>query len=119
MLADKLNAYKGRGNTYVDNNIQEIQNLFKEEESKKEEGQVEDKEVILVKQYEVSRSNSSTTLTISFITDEVKNLIKHMKFVQSPMQTQLFQPPPHYQSLKSREEQDPKFRKEVTMALVD
>jgi len=50
MLADKLNAYKGRGNTYVDNNIQEIQNLFKEEESKKEEGQVEDKEVILVKQ---------------------------------------------------------------------
>ena len=42
-----------------------------------------------------------------------------MKFVQSPTQTQLFQPPPHYQSLKSRGEQDPKFWKEVTMALVD
>ena len=37
MLADELDAYKGRGNTYVDDNIQEIQNLFKEEENKKEE----------------------------------------------------------------------------------
>ena len=109
MLADELDAYKGRGNAYMDNNIQEIQDLFKEEENRKEEGQVEDKEVILVKPYKVSRSSSSTTSTTSFITEKVKNLIKYMKFVQSPTQTQLFQPPPHYQSLKSRREQDPKF----------
>ena len=42
-----------------------------------------------------------------------------MKFVRSLTQTQLFQPPPHYQSLKSRGEQDPEFWKEVTVALVD
>ncbi len=42
-----------------------------------------------------------------------------MKFVQSPIQTRLFKPPPHYQSLKFRGEQDPAFWKEVAMVLVD
>ena len=87
MLADELDAYKGKGNVYVEDNIREIQELFKEEESKKEGGHVEEEEVILVKPYEVSKSSSSTTSTISFITDEVENLLKCMKFVQSPMQT--------------------------------
>jgi len=42
-------------------------------------GVVEDKEVILVKPYEVSTKTSSSST--SFITDEVENLLKHMKFV--------------------------------------
>jgi len=42
-----------------------------------------------------------------------------MKFVKSPTQTRIFQLPPHYQSLRSRGEQDPNFWKEVTTALVD
>ena len=37
ILADKLNTYKGRGNVYIDDNIQEIQKLFKEEEIRKED----------------------------------------------------------------------------------
>ena len=45
--------------------------------------------------------------------------LKYMKFVRSPMQTWLFQPPPHYQSLKSRGEENPEFWKEVAMAFVD
>ena len=49
MLADKLDTYKRRGNAYVDDNIQEIQDLFKEEENKKEEGHIEVEEIILVK----------------------------------------------------------------------
>ena len=69
---------------------------------------VEDKEVILVKPYEVSTTTSSSSST-SFIMDIVKNLIKYMKFVQTPSQTRIFKPPPHYQSLKSRGEQDPVF----------
>jgi len=117
MLADELDIYKG--NIYVEDNIREIQELFKEEESKKEGGHIEEEEVILVKPYEVSKSSSSMTLTTSFITDEVENLLKYMKFVQSPTQTQLFQPPSHYQSLKSRGEENPKFWKEVAMAFVD
>jgi len=42
-----------------------------------------------------------------------------MKFIRSPTQTRLFRPPPHYQSLEFRSEQDPKFWKEIAMALVD
>ena len=42
-----------------------------------------------------------------------------MKFVQSPTQTRLFKPSLYYQSLKSREEQDPLFWKEVATAFIN
>jgi len=88
-----------------------------DEETKKKKGKVKDEEVILIKPYEVSMT-TSLSLT-SFITDEVKNLLKYMKFVQSPTQTRLFKPPPYYQSLKSRGEQDPMFWKEVVTVFMD
>ena len=117
MLADELNYYKRRGNDYVDANIKEIQELYIEEENRKEQGKVEDEEVILIKPYEVSTTTSSSTT--SFITDEVDNLAKYMKFVRTPSQTRIFQPSPHYQSLRSRGEQDPDFWKEVATVFVD
>ena len=64
----------------MDNNIQEIQELYIEEEKKEGKGKVEDEEVILIKLYEISMMISSP-LTTSFITDEVENLIKYIKFV--------------------------------------
>jgi len=76
----------------VNSNIKEIQELYMEEEKKEEKGTVENEEVILIRPYEYS----STT---SFLTDKIENLVKHMKFVKSPTQTRIFQPPPHYQSL--------------------
>jgi len=118
MLADELKYYKGRDNKYVNNNIQEIQELYMDERTKKEEGKVEDEEVILIKPYKVSTTISSS-LETSFIMDEVENLLKYMKFVQSPTQIRLFKPPLHYQSLKSRGEQDPAFWKEVAIAFVN
>ena len=118
-LADKLDQYKGKGNSYVDENIQEIQELYMDEEAKGKEGRVEDEEVILIKPYEVSSSTSISTHSTSFIKDEIENLIKYMKFVKMPAQTRLFRPPAHYQSLKSRGEQDPEFWKEIATALVD
>ena len=84
MLADELDRYKGKGNKYVDNNIWEIQKLYIEEEKKKEKGIVENKEVILVKPYEISTTSSSSKT--SFIMDEVKNLLKYMKFIWIPSQ---------------------------------
>jgi len=63
----------------VEENIREIQELYIKEENRGEGGVVEDKEVILVKPYEVSMTTSLSST--SFITDEVKNLLKHMKFV--------------------------------------
>ena len=115
MLASKLDTYKRWGNKYVDEHIQEIQDLYKENEDKKE-GRVEDEKVILIKLYEVDKLTSTTKS--SFIDNEVENLIKYMKFIQSLTQTRIFQPSPHYQSLKFRGEQNPKFWKEVAIALV-
>ena len=99
----------------MDEHIQEIQDLYKENEDKKE-GRVEDEKVILIKLYEVDKLTSTTKS--SFIDNEVENLIKYMKFIQSLTQTRIFQPSPHYQSLKFRGEQNPEFWKEVAIALV-
>ena len=117
MLADELDYYKGRGNDYVEANIRKIQELYMAEEKKEDKGMIENKEVILVRPYKVSSTTSSSTT--SFITDEVKNLVKYMKFVKTPSQTRIFRPPPYYQYFKSRGEQDPEFWKEVVMAFVD
>jgi len=120
MLANELDAYKGKENIYMDVNIQEIQNLYKEEEVKREEGRIKNEEVILIKLYEISKTTStSSSAQTSFITNEVKNLTKYIKFIQAPMQTRIFRPPPHYQALKSRGKQDSEFSKEVTTTLVD
>ena len=86
MLADELDAYKERENVYVDDNIQEIQELFKEEKIRKEDEKIKDEEIILVKPYEVLQSKSSTSSsTTSFIIDEVENLLKYIKFILSPI----------------------------------
>jgi len=118
ILADKLDRYKESGNTYVDENIWEIQELYiNEEQTQKDKRRVEDEEVILIKSYKVSKSTS--TKSLSFVDEEVDNLLKYMKFIKSPTQTRIFQPLPHYQALRSREEQDPDFWKEIAMALVE
>jgi len=118
MLADELNAYSGQGNQYMNDNIKEIQELYKDREQTKytNQEQVEDKEVILIKPYEISSSLSTKS---SFIDDEVDNLLKYMKFICSPTQTRIFQPSPHYQSLKSRGEQNQEFWRKVATALVE
>ena len=81
MLANELDVYKEWGNKYVDEHIQEIQDLYKENEDKKEE-RVEDEEVILIKPYEIDKLTSTTKS--SFIDDEVEALIKYIKFIRSP-----------------------------------
>ena len=48
MLADELDQYKGKGNSYVDNNIKEIQELYMNKEMKGEKGIVENEKIILV-----------------------------------------------------------------------
>ena len=118
MLADELDRYKGKDSKYVDDNIWEIQELYVKEEKKEKKEEVESEEVILVRLYEVSSTTSSSSRT-SFITDEVENLLKYMKFVKTPSQTRIFRPPPYYQSLKSRGEQDPTSWKEVVIVFLD
>ena len=120
ILADELDIYKEKRNQYMDNNIQKIQELYKDKEQKKESNKerVEDEEVILIKPYEVSEFTSLTTKS-SFIDNKVDNLMKYMKVIHSLIQMRLFRPPPHYQSLQSKGEQDSDFWKEVVTALVN
>ena len=83
MLTDELDQYKERDNSYVDDNIWEIQELYiEDDQQEKDKGKVEEEEMILIKPYEVSESSSIKSS--SFIDKEVNNLIKYMKFVKSP-----------------------------------
>jgi len=118
MLADELDRYKGKNNKYVEDNIKEIQELYMNEEINQAKGTVENEEVILIQLYQVASTTTSSTLS-SFISDEIDNLKKYMKFVKTPSQTRIFRPLPYYQSLKSRGEQDPTFWKEVVTAFLD
>ena len=70
-----IDKYKEWENQYVDNNIQEIQELYKEVEQKKESNRrrVENKEVTLIKLYKELTTTSKTT-ELSFIHEEIKNL---------------------------------------------
>jgi len=81
ILANELDHYKEKDNRYVNDNIQEIQELYIDEETKKEKEKIKDKEVILIKPYEVSTTMSSSSSQTRFITDKVENLLKYMKFV--------------------------------------
>jgi len=89
MLANELDRYKGKGNEYVDDNIKEIQELYMEEEKKEDKGTIENEEVILIRPYKVSSTTTSSSRT-SFITDEVENLAKYIKFVKTPLQTRIY-----------------------------
>ena len=89
MLADELDQYKGKDNKYVEDNIKEIQELYMNEEIKQAQGTIENKEVILVQPYQVESTTTSSSST-SFISDEINNLEKYMKFVKTPSQTRMF-----------------------------
>ena len=119
MLADELDRYKGKDNKYVEDNIKEIQELYMNEEINQAQGTIKNKEVILVQPYQVESTTTSSSSSSSFISDKIANLEKYMKFVKTSSQTRIFQPPPYYQSLKSRGEQDPSFWKEVATAFLD
>ena len=108
MLADELDRYKGKDNKYMEDNIKEIQELYTNEEINQAKGTVKNEEVILVRPYQVD-STTMSSFSSSFISDEIDNLEKYMKFVKTPSQTRIFQPLPYYQSLKPRGEQDPSF----------
>ena len=89
MLADELDQYKGKDNKYVENNIKEIQELYTNEEINQAQGTIKNKEVILVRPYQVESTTTSSSSS-SFISDEIDNLEKYMKFVKTPSQTRIF-----------------------------
>ena len=118
-LADELDNYKDKGNKYIDKNIKEIQELYRNKDLKRRQGTIQDKEVVLFKLYEITKFMISKTMETSFIQKEIKNLEQYIKFIQAPTKIKIFQPPPHYTLLHSRGEQDPDFWKDIATAFVD
>ena len=90
MLADELDQYKGKDNKYVEDNIKEIQELYMNEKINQAQGMIENEEFILVRPYQVESTTTSSSSSSSFISDEIANLEKYMKFVKTPSQTRIF-----------------------------
>ena len=90
MLADELDRYKGKDNKYVEDNIKKIQELYMNEEINQAQGTIKNKEVILVLPYQVESTTTSSSSLSSFISNEIANLKKYMKFVKTPSQTRIF-----------------------------
>lgn len=101
MLADKLDSCKGKGNIYVDRNIEEIQELYKKEKREqkkiKRKGAQNEKKIFLYKLYK--KLTKPKTPEPTFVQDKINNLEKYIKFIQSPINTVIFTPPPNYKSL--------------------
>ena len=78
LLADKLDKCKGKGNTYAEEHIKEIQNIYKQEDprvkqliivnkEKQQKDQIQDEEV-LYKLYDISlKSSKAKTPEPTFI----------------------------------------------------
>ena len=90
MLADELDRYKGKDNKYVEDNIKEIQELYMNKKINQAQGMIKNEEVILVRLYQVESTTTSSSSSSSFISDEIANLEKYMKFVKTPSQTRIF-----------------------------
>jgi len=74
MLADKLDRYKGKDNKYVEDNIKEIQELYMNKKINQVQGTIKNKEVILVRPYQVESTTTSSSSLSSFISNEIANL---------------------------------------------
>ena len=101
MLANKLDSCKEKGNTYVDRNIEEIQELYKKEKREqkkiKRKGAQNEKKIFLYKPYK--KLTKPKTPEPTFVQDKINNLEKYIKFIQSPINTVIFTSPPNYKSL--------------------
>ena len=86
MLANELDEYREWGNKYVNDNIQEIQEFYRDEKQEKELNgeRIKEKEVILIKPYKISITTTKSS-KLSFIHEEINNLKQYIKFIRSPM----------------------------------
>ena len=73
-LANKLDSYENKGNKYMNENIKEIQELYRDEDLKSKQETIQDEEVVLFKPYKTTKSMTSKTIEMSFIQEEIRNL---------------------------------------------
>ena len=87
---------------YTDRHIKEIQDAYRQEDQEMKKSmvngkgkQIQDEEVFL---YDISPFRLKTLEPI-FIQDDIDNLEKYMKYMQSSVTTTLFYPSSHYKSI--------------------
>ena len=70
----------------------------------------------MYKPYKISlKSSHPKTLEPTFVQDEINNLDKYMKFIQSPVKRMPFHPLPHYKSLQPQGEQDEQYWNKIAI----
>ena len=112
---------KEKENNYAKEYIKKIQNVYKQEDIVIKMPQIINKgkqrveeEVFLYKPYNVSKSRPKTS-ELQFIQDEINNLEKYIKYIQSPIKMMPFYPPSYYKFLWLQEEQDKQYWNKIAV----
>ena len=95
---------------------QNIEQSITVDKGKQQENQVQDEEILLYKPYDISLKLSKLKISNPiFVQNEVNNLEKYMKFIQSSVKTVPFYPLPHYKFHQSQGEQNKQYWNEVVI----
>ena len=116
MLVNELDNCKEKGNKYAEEYIKEIQDVYRQEDIVMKTSQtidkgkqrVEKEGVFLYKPYDVDKLRPKTPKP-HFIQNEINNLDKYMKYMQSPIKTVPFYPLPYYKSIQPQTEQNEQY----------
>ena len=89
------------------------------DKGKQKESTVQDKEVLLYKLYNISTSSSSETSfpDIQIIQDEINNLEKILKILQSLVKIISFTPSSHYKTIQANEEKNRTYLNNIAYQL--
>ena len=89
------------------------------DKGKQKESTFQDKEVLLYKLYNISTSSSSETSfpDIQIIQDEINNLEKVLKILQSLVKIIPFTPPSHYKTIQANEEKNRTYLNNIAYQL--
>ena len=88
LLVDELDNCKEQGSKYTEGYIREIQDTYKQDNQKMKKliennkRQAQEEEIFLYKPYDIASSRPKTPKS-TFIQDEIDNLEKYMKYIQS------------------------------------
>ena len=89
------------------------------DKGKQKESTVQDKEVLLYKLYNISTSSSSETSfpDIQIIQDEINNLEKVLKILQSLVKIIPFTAPSHYKTIQANKEKNRTYLNNIAYQL--
>ena len=130
LLANELDWYKDKGEERVNKHIKELQEVYQEiyqdipqpmvvNKGKQKEKVVQDEEVFLYKPYAISLELSRPIiLKPIFLIEEVDNLERALKILQSPIKTIPFLSLAHYKTIWQDGENNIQYWKEIVAEFI-